>query len=108
MIIKRNKKPEVIRIKGEELKRCPFCGGNNLANGGHYIQCDDCGAHGPENYPVPDEMTEKLWNTRNFAQNRLTREEILTVIRKNVPEKYWPIDLWYEKLATAIIERMGE
>jgi len=49
-----------------KLKPCPFCGEvENLSNEGHYVECSNCGATGPNKFPVPDQkLTDSLWNTR--------------------------------------------
>ena len=49
-----------------ELKPCPFCGSNNLAEGNHspFVICDDCGAFGPGNADLTHDEAVEKWNTR--------------------------------------------
>lgn len=55
------------------LKPCPFCGGNNLEDRYVYIKCTDCGAEGPPvNNKCNDDHADFVdheraiehWNTR--------------------------------------------
>ena len=43
------------------LKACPYCGGSNLTEFNGRIECEGCGAHGP------DEQRGICWNDRDFA-----------------------------------------
>ena len=43
------------------LKSCPYCGGSNLTEFNGRIECEGCGAHGP------DEQSGVGWNDRAFA-----------------------------------------
>ena len=54
----------------DELKPCPFCGGENLASNWHspFIICNDCGAFGPGNADSTHEQAVKAWNTRTPEQ----------------------------------------
>ena len=48
-----------------EIESCPFCGGEELTNNGHCIECDKCHAQGPDFYPVPNsELALEAWNKR--------------------------------------------
>lgn len=55
-----------------ELKPCPFCGGNNLAivqhgggkNATHFVKCKNCGAHGTWVNEYTKEQAILAWNTR--------------------------------------------
>ena len=54
----------------DELKPCPFCGGENLASNWHspFIICNDCGAFGPGNADSTHEQAVEAWNTRTPEQ----------------------------------------
>lgn len=49
-----------------EMLPCPFCGSHRIAKRGHCLECNDCGASGPE---FPNDATvyevERRWNTRH-------------------------------------------
>lgn len=45
----------------EELKPCPFCGGDVLTRDVSGIFCETCKAQGPMNYDAPG----TAWNTRS-------------------------------------------
>ena len=48
----------------EELKRCPFCGGEariEASTGAFYVSCDDCGSCSPV---LPNNGSIAAWNTR--------------------------------------------
>jgi len=48
----------------DKLKKCPFCGSNELENTGHEILCE-CGASGAGIYSVPNrQQALDSWNKR--------------------------------------------
>jgi hypothetical protein len=50
----------------DELKPCPFCGSDEQQRNGHYVECCNCHASGPDLYPTPDdEKVKDYWNTRH-------------------------------------------
>ena len=54
-------KPTLSDGADEGLKSCPYCGGSNLTEFNGRIECEGCGAHGP------DEQRGICWNDRDFA-----------------------------------------
>ena len=48
-----------------ELKHCPFCGSDELQWDGHYVECSNCHAQGPNLYLVPDNDRVRYWNARH-------------------------------------------
>lgn len=49
-----------------KLLTCPFCVSDEQQWTGHYVECCNCHAQGPDLYPVPDdEKVKEYWNTRH-------------------------------------------
>lgn len=66
----------------EELLACPFCGSNNLKDGGSYIRCAECsGAVIDRNLPPGDkrEWLRKRWNQRaGHGEHGVTTREAVS------------------------------
>lgn len=74
-----------------ELKPCPFCGGTDLNDDGHFVECFDCHATGPNHYPIPGKAGES-WNRRHEATEPLA---VLADRKgKQKVEIYYPRPLW--------------
>lgn len=59
-----------------ECLPCPFCGAPdpNLkierCNEDHWIECVDCGAHGPTQSGASSRMAARLWNHRDGKEKQ--------------------------------------
>lgn len=60
-LAKPNAQPALSDGADEGLKSCPYCGGSNLTEFNGRIECEGCGAHGP------DEQSGVGWNDRAFV-----------------------------------------
>lgn len=57
---------------GEILKKCPFCGSDNVSIWDSYMTCNNCEADGP--WAENAEIARGLWNTRS-VRNKEKKEE---------------------------------
>lgn len=60
-----------------EMKPCPYCGGTDAECDGHFVQCNDCHATGPDE-PLPDRnWSAQRWNRRPLEEQAAAEIERL-------------------------------